>query len=288
MKFGLQLPNFGPFSEPKRLIELAQRAEHAGWDGFFLWDHVAIPERMIDTMTVLAAIATATEHIKIGPMITAPTRRRPWKLARECATLDQLSNGRLILGVGLGASEHDFEHVSEVSDYRLRAQRTDEALSILDGLWRGEPFSYNGEHFQVDDLQFLPRPVQMPRIPIWVAGLWDNKAPMRRASRWDGAFPIGDGFTLSPDDWRDIIAFVSENRSDINAPFDYVHSGITPNDPINAQQTIQPYADASVTWWLEDISPVRVGWKLGDTWHEPWDVEQIVARIDYGPPIIAK
>lgn len=288
MKFGLQLPNFGPFSEVDRLLEMAQRAERAGWDGFFLWDHVAIPERMVEPMTVFAAIATVTGRIKFGPMITAPTRRRPWKLARECVTLDHLSGGRLILGVGLGASEYDFEHVGEVSDYRLRAGRTDEALAILDGLWRGEPFSFAGEHFQVDDLHFLPRPVQSPRIPIWVAGLWDNKPPMRRASRWDGAFPIGDGYTLSPEDWREVVTFVNEQRSTTGntGAFDFVHSGITPNDPEEARAIVAPYADAGVTWWLEDISPVRVGWKLGDTWHEPWDVEQIVARIDDGPPVV--
>lgn len=281
MKFGVQLPNFGPFSEVDRLLELAQLAEKAGWDGFFLWDHVAIPERMADTMTVLAAIATVTRRIHIGPMVTAPSRRRPWKLAREATTLDHLSGGRLILGVGLGESEYDFSRCHEATAPKTRAERTDEALAILDGLWQGEPFSYAGQHFQIDDLNFLPRP--LGRIPVWVGGQWDNKAPMRRASRWQGAFPIGRGYTLSPDEWRDIIAFVQGQRSEPLEAFDFIHSGISPNDKEAAQAIITPYAEAGVTWWLEDISPVRMGWALGAPWPEPWAVDQIVERITYGP-----
>lgn len=283
MKFGVQLPNLGPFSEVQRLVELARQTEQAGWDGFFLWDHVAIPDRMADTMTALAAIAAVTNRIRLGPMITAPSRRRPWKLAREATTLDHISDGRLVLGVGLGADDYDFAHVHEESDMKRRAERTDEALAIIDGLWSGEPFSYSGKHFQVDDLRFLPRPIQQPRIPVWIAGWWPNKAPMRRAANWDGVFPLRLDPSLAAEDWRDILTFVCQHRTS-QQPFDAAHSGITPGHPADAAAVVAPYAAVGVTWWLEDISPVRVGWKLGDRWPEPWDVDAITERIAWGPP----
>ena len=285
MKFGLQLPNLGPFSDIHYLIQLAQEAETAGWDGFFLWDHVAIPQRMVDTMTVLTAIATVTSRIKLGPMITSPSRRRPWKLARELTTLDQLSDGRIILGVGLGESDYDFEHCGEVTSAKIRAQRLDEALTIMDGLWQGDNFSFQGEHFQVRDLHFQPTPIQHPRIPIWVAGWWDNKAPMRRAARWDGVFPLGKSDALSPLDWQNIISYIQGHRTS-TVPLIKVHSGITANDRFTANQQVKPFAEVGVDWWLEDISPVRLGYKLGEEWVEPWEIEAIVERIQYGPPHI--
>jgi len=283
MKFGLQLPNLGPFSDIHYLMQLAQEAESAGWDGFFLWDHVAIPQRMVDSMTTLTAIAAVTNRMKLGPMVTSPSRRRPWKLARELTALDHLSKGRVILGVGLGASDHDFEHCGEVTSARIRAQRVDEALTIMNGLWQGESFSYQGDHFQLSDLQFHPTPLQKPRIPIWVAGWWDNKAPMRRAARWDGVFPLSKSGPLRPEDWQNIIAYIQSQRSS-TTPLTCVHSGITANDSQTASDQVKPFAEVGVDWWLEDISLVRVGHKLGEDWVEPWDIEAIVERIQYGPP----
>lgn len=288
MKFGLQLPNFGPFSEVDRLLKMAQEAEAAGWDGFFLWDHVAIPDRMADSMTVLTAIAAVTSRIKIGPMITGPARRRPWKLAREATTIDHLSNGRFVLGIGLGAEPRDFDNVGEVVAAKARAKKMDEALAIMDALWQGETVNHHSDYFDIDDLRFEPRPIQRPRVPVWVAGLWPNKPPMRRAARWDAAFPIGDGYTLSPDEWREVVDYVNQHRSDATTAYDFVHSGITPADASAAQATVAPYAQAGVTWWLEDISPVRVGWRLGDDWSEPWPVDQITERIAAGPPHLSE
>ncbi len=157
MKFGLQLPNLGPFADVQLMLQLAQRAEAAGWDGFFLWDHVAIPDRMADSTTLMAALAVVTQRMRLGVLVTAPSRRRPWKLAREWTTLDHLSNGRAVLGVGLGASEYDFEHCHEDAALNIRAQRLDEALTIVDGLWSGREFTYHGQHFQVDQLRFSRR-----------------------------------------------------------------------------------------------------------------------------------
>lgn len=265
-------------------MSLAQQAEQSGWDGFFLWDHVNVPARMIDATIALTAIAATTRTLRLGMMITAPARRRPWKLAREMTALDHVSNGRAVLGVGLGESDHDFAHVNEATDAKVRAQRTDEALTVMDGLWRGETVNFDGDHFQVRDLRFSPRPVQQPRIPVWVAGWYPNRPPMRRAARWDGMYPLGRGKPLSVDDWRDILGYINQHRPDPDAPFDAVHAGITPNDPAEAGAMVAPYAKVGVTWWFEVISPERVGWKLGGDWSEPWDVDAITERIAHGPP----
>lgn len=285
MQFGVDLPNIGPFSDANFVVQLAQQAESAGWDGFFLWDHVAVPDSMVDTMTVCAAIAVKTERLRFGPMITGPARRRPWKLAREATTIDHLSGGRFVLGVGLGASSYDFDHVGDEPDPRIRAQRMDEALDIIARLWTGETVTHHGGHFQVEGLNFRPTPIQQPRIPIWIAGWYPNKAPMRRAARWDGVFPLGQGYDLTPDQWREILTFVhGEQAGESEAPFDAIHTGITPDDPALAAQFVRPYAEAGVTWWLEDISPVRVGLRLADPWPEPWETERIISRIFAGPP----
>jgi len=169
--------------------ELAQEAEAAGWDGVFIADAMDIgmpnspPFPWFDPWIVLAAMAMRTERIRIGTMITPVPRRRPWKLARETVTLDQLSNGRLIFGAGLGAAEHDggFYKVGEAMDLKIRAERLDEGLAILAGLWSGKPFSFSGHHYRVQEMTMLPPPVQSPRIPIWVPGVWTKEKSMRRA-----------------------------------------------------------------------------------------------------------
>jgi alkanesulfonate monooxygenase SsuD/methylene tetrahydromethanopterin reductase-like flavin-dependent oxidoreductase (luciferase family) len=185
MQYGLYLPNYGVFGDVRLLADLAREAEAVGWDGFFLWDHIAeqyedtttmLP--MIDPWVALAAIAMQTEKLRIGTTVTPLPRRRPWKLARETVSIDRLSNGRLILGVGIGAGELEWDHLGEETDLRSRGQMLDEGLDILTGLWSGEPFSYSGKHYQIEHAQFLPTPVQQPRIPIWVGGLWGNKAGM--------------------------------------------------------------------------------------------------------------
>ena len=286
MKFGLQLPNIGAFVDVKLLVEVAQEAEEAGWDGFFLWDHAAIPDAMIDPMTIFGAIAVTTTRIRFGPMITAPSRRRPWKLAREATTLDHLSDGRFVLGVGLGASDWDFAKVGEESRNKIKARRTDEALDIINRLWQGEIVNFEGEHFQVADLNFRPRPIQQPRIPIWCAGLYPNRAPLRRAAQWDGIFPISpDDRPLTPDEWRNILHYIMQHRQD-QTPFEAIHTGITQD--ASDTLTVEPYADVGVTWWLEDISPVRVGWKLSQSshWGDEWDTKLILSRISLGIPQI--
>ncbi len=284
MKFGLQMPNLGGFADVHLLVDVAQMAEESGWDGIYLWDHVGIPDKMVDPLTVFAAIAVKTERIRFGPMITSLSRRRPWKLAREATTLDHLSNGRFTLGIGMGGSDWDFEKVGDTGDNRIKAQRTDEALEILDGLWRGETVHYQGEHFQVDGLNFRPQPIQQPRIPVWCAGSYPHKKPLRRAAKWDGIFPLvfEDRF-LTPEEWLEILDYIHQHRTS-DKPFDAAHNGITHDaDDVD---TIKPYVEVGVTWWMEEISPVRLGQKLSQSgdWGDEWDTNQILARIEKGVP----
>jgi len=282
MRFAINLPNFGTYGDARLLAELAREAEDAGWGGFFIWDHVqsfAPGQRvaMVDPWVALAAIAMATSTIKLGPMVTPVPRRRPWKLARECVTLDHLSGGRLILGVGLGdPAVTEFGTFGEETDAHRRAALLDEGLEILAGLWRGEPFSFSGQHFTVKDALCWPPPVQSPRIPIWVAGWWPNRRPMRRGARWDGVFPgklDERGYSwLTPDDVRAVIAYVREHRQ-TDDPFDVVCGGSTPpDDAARAAEIVAPYAEAGLTWWNEGLSDFR------------GPLELTRARIRQGPP----
>jgi alkanesulfonate monooxygenase SsuD/methylene tetrahydromethanopterin reductase-like flavin-dependent oxidoreductase (luciferase family) len=179
VKRGIFLAPFDELVDSRLLAELAQRAEARGWDGFFLWDHIRYREpveAVADPWVALAAIAHATERLRIGPLVTPLSRRRVQKLARETVTLDHLSGGRLTLGVGLGSTNSgELAPFGEVEDPRERARLLDQGLERLSAFWGGE---------------FKPLPVQQPRIPVWVAARWPNRRPLRRAARWDGLFPI--------------------------------------------------------------------------------------------------
>ena len=287
MRFGITVPPFADFSDPRALAELAREAESAGWDGFFIWDHIFFDPTfhpVADPWVSLAAVALSTQRMRIGTMVTPVARRRPWKLARETVSVDRLSNGRLILGVGLGDPvQWDFGFFGEETDSKIRARRLDEGLEVLTGLWSGEPFSYQGEQFDVKEVIFPPTPVQSPRIPIWVGGWWPNKPPLRRAARWDGVYPAKWGGTITPDEWRELLAYIQAHRT-ASTPFDAVHSGATPGDNLTqATELVEPYAQAGVNWWIEPVDPWRFGWSF----EAPWAPEATVLmreRIRQGPP----
>jgi alkanesulfonate monooxygenase SsuD/methylene tetrahydromethanopterin reductase-like flavin-dependent oxidoreductase (luciferase family) len=257
MRFGLHLPNFGPLGDPTILASLAADAEAAGWDGFFLWDHILGDpdwrEPMVDPWIALAAAATNTAKIRLGALVTAVPRRRPWQLAREMTTLDHLSGGRLVVGVGLGnPAEAEFAHFGEEPSARHRARLLDEGLAILAGLWSGEPFAFDGEEFHLRETIFLPTPVQRPRPPVWVAAHWPNRAPLRRAARWDGVFPEhASGGRLTPDEMSELVEYVRAHRS-APGPFDVVVAG-----PLRdlAPTELADYQAGGVSWWLESIYP---------------------------------
>ena len=183
MKYGFVLP----FVDARTAADLAREAETHGWDGVFVADTVW----GIDPWVTLAAAAMTTERVRLGTMLTPVSRRRPWKLAAETATLDNLSGGRVILAAGLGAPDTGFAEFGEETGRRKRAELLDEGLDIVTGLWRGQPFSHDGEHYTVRPTEFFPppAPVQRPRIPIWVVGAWYRQRSMRRALRYDGLLP---------------------------------------------------------------------------------------------------
>lgn len=268
MRFAIFAPPFGDFSDPRLVAELAKEIEAAGWDGFFTWDIILWDkpqlEPVADTWITLAVIAANTTTIKFGPVVTPVPRRRPWKLARETVTLDHLSQGRLVLGVGIGGDWYrEFSGFGEATDDKLHAAMLDEGLEVLTRLWSGEAVTYQGQHYQLDQVQFLPRPIQQPRIPIWTGGMWPNKKPFQRAARWDGIAPGVIGRAPTPDDYRSMLAYVREYRTTTEA-FDLVH-GIDPDNRVETagldagadRELVQAYAEAGVTWWLEDVSYIR-------------------------------
>jgi alkanesulfonate monooxygenase SsuD/methylene tetrahydromethanopterin reductase-like flavin-dependent oxidoreductase (luciferase family) len=277
MRFALNVPNFGAFADVRAMAQLAHEAEEAGWDGFFIWDHIGgWPVPTVDPWVTLSAMAMTTSRIRLGPMVTPLPRRRPSKLARETASLDQVSNGRLVLGVGIGddAMGREYRAYGEPNDQRAHGAMLDEALDVLTGLWRGEQFSYHGKHYTVDDVRFLPTPVQQPRIPIWAAAIWPHKRPVRRSARWDGLAPIGSNMqALTPDDVRAMLDLVHETRP-TDDPFDVVLVGFVGELPEReAQDKLVSLAEAGVTWWQEGVSP-------DDT------LDFLHARIQQGPPTL--
>jgi len=263
MKYAIDIPNFGEFADPRVTADLAREAEEAGWDAVWVWDHVWRDEGVPygDPWILLAAIALATTRIRLGPMVTPLPRRRPWIVAREAVTLDHLSGGRFTLGLGLGNPLKEFANFGEESDQKIRAAKLDEGIEILARCWSGERFSYHGEHYQLDDVQFLPVPVQ-PRIPVWVAATWPVPAPFRRAARVQGTWPLRrnpdmTAAALTPDDVRDILQFVAPLRTTAE-PFDILVHGTTPaDDHAAAAATVAEFADAGATWWTERINPLR-------------------------------
>src|SRR5260370_34951481 len=233
MQYGFILPH----GDIHTLAELAHEAEMAGWDGVFYWDGISIQEAgpMYDPWIVLAAMALRTERVRLGLILTPPSRRRPWKLARETVTLDHLSHGRLILPVGLGTLEDGgFSKVGEVTDRRQRAELLDESLEVLTGLRSGKPFRFQGKHYHVEEMTFLPPPLQSPRIPIWVVGAWPSQKSMQRVLRYDGLLPTkkdadGSFAQITPEDIRAMQAYVVDHRSE-TTPFDIVMEGERPRD----------------------------------------------------------
>jgi alkanesulfonate monooxygenase SsuD/methylene tetrahydromethanopterin reductase-like flavin-dependent oxidoreductase (luciferase family) len=243
----LWLPLFDELADPKVVARLAAEAEEAGWHGVFVWDHVrwGAPVRQVaDPWITLAAIATATERVRIGTMVTPLARRRPVKVARETATLDQLSGGRLTLGVGLGSDRFggEFSKTGEQIEDRVRGQMLDESLEILTAAWSGEPVQHRGEHYTVDDVQFLPRPVQRPGVPVWAAGFPGKIKPMRRAARYDGFFPVN---LDHPDQVAEVAATIKDLRQ--AGPYDIAVALEPGTDPA-------PYFEAGATWWLAEFA----------------------------------
>jgi alkanesulfonate monooxygenase SsuD/methylene tetrahydromethanopterin reductase-like flavin-dependent oxidoreductase (luciferase family) len=270
------LPNVGEFGDPQLLMDLGVAAEQSGWDGVFVWDHVLYhdPGWPVANPTVaLAAIAARTSRARLGVLMTALPRRRVQVVARETASLDRLSDGRLIFGAGLGSMDAEYTAFGEAAALRVRAEKLDESLQVLDALWSGGPVRFAGRHVRVDGIRMLPTPVQRPRIPIWCAGRWPATAGFRRAARWDGVMPThagyGKGTTMPPDALGTIIATISDQRGGLSG-FDVAVEGRT--TPAEAAGVVAAYAEAGLTWWVE-----AMGWWRGG-------IAEARSRIAAGPP----
>ena len=291
VKFGITLPNLGIEGGVRVLAELAVEAETSGWDGVFVWDSVSSPDwndafsdapllrAEWDPWVVLGVMASLTARVRLGTMVTPLSRRRPWKVAMETATIDQLSDGRLILPVSLGwLPDGAFSNVDEVRDRRERAERLDEALEVVTALWTGEPVTFTGRHFRVDGLRLAPS-FQQPRPPVWVVGAWPRTKSIERALRWDGVLPsvlADDGTTWGAAPTPDDIAAIATLGP---AGFDIVVEGNSSRDVAKARAKVQPLAAAGATWWLEGV------WSFVGDRNE--GLARIRSRIAAGPPTLA-
>jgi alkanesulfonate monooxygenase SsuD/methylene tetrahydromethanopterin reductase-like flavin-dependent oxidoreductase (luciferase family) len=266
MRHGINLPNGGLTGDPHTAAELAALAEASGWDGVFLEDYIVwqghqeVPT--YDPWVLLAAMALRTERVRLGITVTPLSRRRPWKVAKEAVTLDHLSNGRMILGAGLGDTTLDISltHFSEVVDVKQRSEMLDEALEIIAQAWSGQPFSYSGKHYALKEVTLLPKPVQAPRIPIWIGGGFPLKGPTQRALRWDGSCMYidtrgGPWRDWTPEDVQTLRTMAERWRSK-DAPFDIVLGGRQRDDDWDQERAlIKSLAEAGATWWIEYLPP---------------------------------
>jgi hypothetical protein len=264
LRYGTVLP---AGTAPEQL-ELAVLAEQAGWDGVFVWEAAYGP----DAWSMLAAMATQTSRVRLGTMLTPLPWRRPWKVASQVATLDQLSDGRAILAAGVGALGTDLPDTGEAIGLRERADRMDEGIDLIRTLWDGGR-SYHGRYYDYEtgrmDLSAAAKPVQ-DRIPIWVVGVWPAPRSMSRVLRCDGIIPQYGGSEREPgpDDAALIRAWLTEQG--MPATFDLIADGETPgDDPAAAAGTTATWGAAGCTWWLE------TRWAARDAMGE---------RIAAGPP----
>jgi alkanesulfonate monooxygenase SsuD/methylene tetrahydromethanopterin reductase-like flavin-dependent oxidoreductase (luciferase family) len=265
MRAGLTLPIFDELADPLVLADLAATAEEAGWDGVFVWDHVvyrAPVEAATDPWIAIAAMAMRTQRVTLGPMVVPLARRRPQVVARQAVALDHLAAGRLVLGVGLGLdrSGGELSRFGEETDDRRRAEMLDEALGLIGALLSGETVDHHGAHYTADGVRFLPTPVR-GRLPIWVAGRWPNRRPLRRAARHDGLFVID----IAADQLPDALAEVARHRPDGLAGYDVVVEARPGSDA-------RPWEDAGATWWLASPDPFTLS------------LDAVRALVDGGPP----
>ncbi|MEV3857523.1 LLM class flavin-dependent oxidoreductase [Streptomyces sp. NPDC050095] len=286
MRFSVNIPNFGDFADARTVAKTAVAAEEAGWDGLLIWDHVVhVKEAQRgkpfgDPWMLLTAAALATSRLRLGPLVTAVPRYRPEQLARQVATLDALSGGRVVFGAGLGGPAADeYGSFGDTVDRTVHAERLDEGLELLGRYWSGESVTHSGAHYRVHETQLLPATTQRPRPPVWIGGFWPNRPPMRRAARWDGAAPLFadalHGVPPRPEQLAEVVAYVQQHREQPDAPFEIVVGGLTPADKSRALDIVGPLADAGATWW--DERQLQTGGFIDS-------YEAVLRRIEAGPP----
>lgn len=274
MRYGFVLPG-GSVAEQ---LDQVMLAEAVGWDGVFVWEG----GYAIDPWTLLAAMAGRTSRLRLGTMLTPLPWRRPWKLASQAATLDQLSGGRAILAVGLGAVDEALGDFGEVTERRARAEMLDEGIDLVAGLWEGRP-TFEGSHYRIDlsrrQIGEWPKPVQDPRVPIWVVGAWPRPRSMRRVLRCDGLLPVCMGAEgIRPTTEQDIGAMVRwlDGHGGRRPGFDVVMEGETPATAGGEALEVRRWEAAGCTWWLESRWQVPGG---------PDDRRRaVLERLEAGPP----
>lgn len=290
LQHGLRLSGI---PDANTIVEYAVAADQAGWDGVFHLDHLIDfvaqdlddHDPLNDPWTIWAAVAAKTDHITLGSSITPVPRRHPWQLAKNLATLDHLSDGRVLLGAGLGAPK-EFEPFGQEYDQKYLAERYDEALDIITGLWSGEPFSYDGEHFTIDEAVMRPTPVQEPRIPIVIGGWWPFKAPFRRGARWDGIIPNWPSMHSNapyleyyPDHMRRVIPDEPNHEEDVREMLRYYH------DQADDPGEIMLYAlDSAPEHFDELCRDLGATWMIHGIADSDADKEANLKRIRQGPP----
>jgi alkanesulfonate monooxygenase SsuD/methylene tetrahydromethanopterin reductase-like flavin-dependent oxidoreductase (luciferase family) len=275
MRYGIVTANLGDYADPRVAVRLARAAEAAGWEAFFVWDHLGFVRGVPsgDPCVILSAVAATTTHLKLGLAVTPLARRRPQVVANALASLDLLSGGRAIFGAGLGGAPEEFTAFGDPGDAKQRAAMLDEGLMILDGLWSGETVTHRGQHYAVEGVSLAPRPLQRPRIPIWIGG--EGAPALRRAARWDGWLAPAtshDGtptMAKSPERIAEMVATIRRHRN-TTAPFEVAIDGYS---EVGNPALPLAYQAAGATWWLESIRGVRG--TLGE----------MVARVEVGPPV---
>ena len=271
MKFGIEIVPFGEFADPRWVVRLAQAAEEAGWEGLWVWDHITFPYSAGDPWVNLAAAAACTQRLKLLPGVAALPRYLPQNLARLLTGIDILSQGRLILGAGMGAFDDEFSAFGLPGEMRTRASMLDEFLDLLTRLWSGEVVEYQGQHYRASGLALLPQPVQRPHPPVWIGG--ESRAALRRAARWDGwiinAIDENSVFVLSPEKLQQSISTIHRQRAS-EALFEVAIDGVS--EP-GERQRPQEYAAAGATWWFEALFGMR------------GSGEEMLRRVQAGPPV---
>lgn len=295
VRFSINIPNFGDFADARAVATVATAAEHAGWDGLFVWDHV-VHDKVLrrgqpfgDPWMLLTAAALATTRLRLGTLLTPVARRRPEQLARQVSTLDAISGGRVIFAAGLGGPiEDEYGSFGETTDPGVLAERLDEGLELLQRYWSGESVDHDGRHYEVHDVTLLPATVQRPRPPVWIGGFWPRRRPMRRAARWDGAVPLfvdaRHGQIPPLDQVRDLVDYISRFRADgagepdqPDRQYDIVLGGATPGESAKARDLIAPLADAGATWWDER--------QLQGS-DDLYRLDSVLRRVEAGPPAL--
>jgi alkanesulfonate monooxygenase SsuD/methylene tetrahydromethanopterin reductase-like flavin-dependent oxidoreductase (luciferase family) len=259
LHYGLDVATTGEWADPNVLVELALTAEAAGWDGFFVWD-ILLPAGdettpVADPWIALAAIAASTRRIRIGALVTPLPRRQPWMVAKQVATLDLLSRGRVIFGAGIGWKAEEFTQFGRTAEPTVRAEQLEEGLAILDAAWRGERLAFHGRHYTADDVILQPLPIQRPGPPVWLAAGWPHRRPLRRAARGDGVYLMTDNQAthqrLTAAEVAEAVAALRALRPDLSAFDVAVNTDTAGLSAAGAAAGVQALADAGATWLVE-------------------------------------